>query len=264
MPRVPTEGMDERRLYELKIKDETVYFYVLLEFQSTVDRFMPLRMLTYIMLFYQDWLKKQVEYKRMIKEKEKEGTLDEADIDAIYETIKLPAVFPILLYNGEKKWSTPSELKDLIGIRYKALDKYVPNFRYYKIIENEFSSESLKELESINAALFRTEQASTDEVSECALRLTEILKREADPEPQRDFRRLLYNLILGHGIEASEADKIIDRLEAGDMTLLEATIKRNREEILSEGEQKKALEVAQKMIDKGMDIQTTSERPSRS
>jgi len=104
MPRVPTEGMDERRLYELKIKDETVYFYVLLEFQSTVDRFMPLRMHTCIMLFYQDWLKKQVEYKRMIKEKEKEGTLDEAGIEAIYETMKLPAVFPILLYNGEKKW----------------------------------------------------------------------------------------------------------------------------------------------------------------
>jgi len=243
-------------LYELKIKDETVYFYVLLEFQSTVDRFMPLRMLTYVVLFYQDWLKKQVEYKRMIKEKEKEGTLDEADIEAIYETIKLPAVFPILLYNGEKKWSTPSELKELIGIRYKALDKYVPNFRYYKIIENEFSSESLKELESINAALFRTEQASVDEVSECALRLTEILKREADPELQRDFRRWLYNFILGHGIEASEADEIIDRLEAGDMTLLEATIKRNREEILSEGEQKKALEVAQKMLEEGIDVST--------
>ena len=91
-------------MYELKIKDETVYFFVLLEFQSTVDRFMPVRMLTYIMLFYQDWLKKQIEYKRKIKQKEKKGTLDEADIEAIYDTIKLPAVFPILLYNGDRKW----------------------------------------------------------------------------------------------------------------------------------------------------------------
>ena len=97
---------------------------------------------------------------------------------------------------------------------------------------------------------------STDEVSECALRLTEILKREADPELQRDFRRWLYNFILGHGIEASEADKIIDRLEAGDMTLLEATIKRNREEILNEGEIKGKIEVAQKMLEEGIDVST--------
>jgi len=250
-------------MYELKIKDETVYFFVLLEFQSTVDRFMPVRMLTYIMLFYQDWLKKQTAYKRKLKQKEKNGTLDEADIEAIYETIKLPAVFPILIYNGDRKWTTPSELKELIGVRYKTLDKYVPNFRYYKIIENEFSPESLKELESINAALFRAEQAGTDEVSECALRLTEILKREADPELQRGFRPWLYNFILGHGIKASEANKIIDRLEAGDMTLLEATIKKNREKAINEGEErgaeKKAIDAAKVLLERGIDIKIISE-----
>jgi predicted transposase/invertase (TIGR01784 family) len=153
----------------------------------------------------------------------------------------------------------PVELKELIGVRYKTLDKYVPNFRYYKIIENEFSPESLKELESINAALFRAEQAGTDEVSECALRLTEILKREADPELQRGFRPRLYNFILGHGIKASEANKIIDRLEAGDMTLFEATIKKNREKAVNEGEKKKAIDAAKKMLDKGMDTQTISD-----
>jgi predicted transposase/invertase (TIGR01784 family) len=144
----------------------------------------------------------------------------------------------------------PVELKELIGVRYKTLDKYVPNFRYYKIIENEFSPESLKELESINAALFRAEQAGTDEVSECALRLTEILKREADPELQRSFRLWLYNFILGHGIKASEANKIIDRLEAGDMTLLEATIKKNREKEKIEGK----LEIAKNLLELDVEI----------
>jgi len=35
-------------IYEIKIKNETLYFYILLEFQSTVDKFMPVRMLRYI------------------------------------------------------------------------------------------------------------------------------------------------------------------------------------------------------------------------
>ena len=147
----------------------------------------------------------------------------------------------------------------MIGVRYKTLDKYVPNFRYYKIIENEFSPESLKELESINAALFRAEQAGTDEVSECALRLMEILKREADSELQRGFRPWLYNFILGHGIKASEADKIIDRLEAGDMTLLEATIKKNREKEKIENELEVKLVMAKKFLELGVDIKIISE-----
>ncbi|HOT77692.1 MAG TPA: Rpn family recombination-promoting nuclease/putative transposase [Candidatus Wallbacteria bacterium] len=241
-------------MFELKIKDETVYFYVLLEFQSTVDKFMPVRMLTYIMLFYQDWLKKQIEYKRRLKQKEKKGTLDEADIEAIYETIKLPAVFPILLYNGDRKWTTPSELKELIGVRYEALGKYVPNFRYYKIIENEFSPGSKKEIKSINAAMFRLEQSGAKDVSKYALRLTKILMKEANPELQKDFKLWLNQLIRGYGIKASTANKIIKNLEVGDVTLLEATIKKNLETAKTEGEEKKTIEMAKKMLDEGIDI----------
>jgi len=241
-------------MYELKIKDETVYFFVLLEFQSTVDRFMPVRMLTYIMLFYQDWLKKQTAYKRKLKQKEKNGTLDEADIEAIYETIKLPAVFPILIYNGDRKWTTPSELKELIGVRYEALGKYVPNFRYYKIIENEFSPGSKKEIKSINAAMFRLEQSGAKDVSKYALRLTKILMKEANPELQKDFKLWLNQLIRGYGIKASTANKIIKNLEVGDVTLLEATIKKNLETAKTEGEEKKTIEMAKKMLDEGIDI----------
>ena len=254
-------------MFELKIKDETVYFYVLLEFQSTVDKFMPVRMLTYIMLFYQDWLKKQIEYKRKIKEKEKKGTLDEADVEAIYETIKLPAVFPILLYNGDRKWTTPSELKELIGVRYEALGKYVPNFRYYKIIENEFSVSSKKEIKSINAAMFELEQAGEEDVSECALRLTKILTKEANPELKRDFKLWLNQLIRGYGISEKEVNKIIKELEAGKMTLLEATIKKNREkaknegrsEGRSEGELKGKTEVAKNLLERGVDLKIIAE-----
>ncbi len=194
-------------MFELQIKGEKIYFYVLLEFQSTVDKFMPVRMLTYIMLFYQDWLKKQIEYKRKIKEKEKKGELDKADIEAIYETIQLPAVFPILLYNGDREWTTPSELKELIGVRYKALGKYVPNFRYYRIIENQFSQKSLGELKSINAAMFSVEQAGDDDFGECALRLTRLLKKEANEELKRDFKFWINQIIRGYNIKEKEIEK---------------------------------------------------------
>ena len=171
-----------------------------------------------------------------------------------------------MLYNGDRKWTTPSELKELIGVRYEALGKYVPNFRYYKIIENEFSVNSKKEIKSINAAMFELEQAGEGDVSECALRLTKILTKEANPELKRDFKLWLNQLIRGYGISEKEINKIIKELEAGKMTLLEATIKKNREkaknegrsEGINEGEQKKAIEAAKKMLELGDDVKKIS------
>jgi hypothetical protein len=63
-----------------------IYIYVLLEFQSTVEYWMVLRMLNYITNFYMDWVKAHPEAK------------------------KLPVVFPILLYNGDAQWTAATEL----------------------------------------------------------------------------------------------------------------------------------------------------------
>lgn len=77
-------------IYKLKLRRKTVYIYVLLEFQSKVDRFMVLRVLFYILSFYMDYT---ANYKRIKK---------------------LPAIFPIVLYNGKRKWSAPTRISDLI------------------------------------------------------------------------------------------------------------------------------------------------------
>ena len=71
-------------IWKLPLKGSTVYLFLLLEFQSTVDRRMPLRFLRYITAFY------------------------EAYLDEHPGIEKLPAVFPLLLYNGDDRWSVPS------------------------------------------------------------------------------------------------------------------------------------------------------------
>ena len=39
-------------IYKIKLKDSEVYIYILLEFQSTVDKTIPVRMLLYLLQFY--------------------------------------------------------------------------------------------------------------------------------------------------------------------------------------------------------------------
>jgi predicted transposase/invertase (TIGR01784 family) len=71
-------------IYRVNVDGHEVYIYVLIEFQSTVDKSIPIRMLHYILGLY----------------------------DQMYRTStagKLPAVFPILLYNGTERWTVPAE-----------------------------------------------------------------------------------------------------------------------------------------------------------
>jgi len=78
-------------IWKLYLKDgEELFLYILIEFQSTVDPFMALRMLRYIMEFYF------------------------GIIGRSRKRITLPNVFPILLYNGEDRWTAPEKLEELI------------------------------------------------------------------------------------------------------------------------------------------------------
>lgn len=76
-------------------EESWLYLYLVLEFQSTVDRFMAVRLLTYIGLLYEDLCKS--------------GEIGPHD--------PLPAVFPIVLYNGSEPWTGQTELADLIDPR---------------------------------------------------------------------------------------------------------------------------------------------------
>ncbi|MGC8779460.1 MAG: Rpn family recombination-promoting nuclease/putative transposase, partial [Anaerolineae bacterium] len=64
-------------VWRMRLSGDWVYVYLLLEFQSTVDRFMAVRVMTYVGLLYQDLIRRR------------EFTKD----------MRLPPVVPLVLYN---------------------------------------------------------------------------------------------------------------------------------------------------------------------
>ncbi|MCP4658661.1 MAG: Rpn family recombination-promoting nuclease/putative transposase, partial [bacterium] len=76
-----------------KNSQEWVYIYLLIEFQARPDRFMAARLMVYEGLLLQA-LSKLPEYSR-------EGAL-------------LPAIVPIVLYNGQERWKMPLRLSRLM------------------------------------------------------------------------------------------------------------------------------------------------------
>ncbi|UCE06280.1 MAG: Rpn family recombination-promoting nuclease/putative transposase, partial [bacterium] len=142
-------------IYKLKLKDKEVYFFILIEFQSTVERFMALRVLNYVTNFYMDYIESNPKIKM------------------------LPAMFPILLYNGDADWTAPVKLGELIE-DHERLGRFSISFEYFKIAENEYKREDLLQIKNIVSTLFLAESYyNIDLLKE---ELLELFDRESDKE----------------------------------------------------------------------------------
>ncbi len=92
---------------------ERLYIYLLLEFQSSVDRHMAARLMTYMGLLYEDLIKTHKHYR--------------------CGKAKLPAVLPLVLYNGAKPWRAAQNLSDLIAPTHPSLEPYRPRLHYFTL-----------------------------------------------------------------------------------------------------------------------------------
>lgn len=119
------------------------YLYILFEFQSTIDRLMPLRILNYMLLLYEDLIK------------QKEISIDEP----------LPPVFPVVLYTGTTTYNASTKIEDLIALPYKRLQRYVPTFEHYLVTLRSKPREELKRMTALDnmiAGLFYLLTAGTE------------------------------------------------------------------------------------------------------
>lgn len=128
-------------IWRIRWGDDWIYVYLLLEFQSTVDHFMAVRIQGYLALLYQDIIRTE-----QVKANE-----------------KLPPVLPIVLYNGKHRWQAPVQLSQLIHAAPPGLEQYIPQSSYLLLDEGCFNNEDLGSLKNLAAALFRLENSRTDQ-----------------------------------------------------------------------------------------------------
>lgn len=128
-------------IHKVKLHGRDVYIYLLLEFQSSVDRFMVVCIAYYILAFYMDYLANR-------KRQKQAADAQTAEL--------LPVVFPLLVYNGGDTWTAPSELAVVIEPTID-LGNYGVRCRYFPIAENSFSREQLLATRNLVSTLFLAE-----------------------------------------------------------------------------------------------------------
>lgn len=147
-------------IQKVKIKNQDAYIYILIEFQSSIQKFMAVRVLHYITNFY-------IYY-----------------IENNKNVSKLPVVFPIVLYNGDNKWTAPENINNLIDNNI-LLNEYGLNFKYFKISENDYSKDFLIKASNIVSTLFLTEAHFDIEVIKKAFE--ELFDKESDKQAMSIF-----------------------------------------------------------------------------
>ncbi len=133
-----TEDFQQRAddiVWRVKVGGEWLYLYLLIEFQSSVDKYMALRMMVYTGLLYQDLIKRG---------------------DVLADG-RLPPILPIVLYNGSQRWTAVTEVADLIPAVPGLVEQFKPKLQYLLIDENAYSDSQLASVNNLVAAVFRLE-----------------------------------------------------------------------------------------------------------
>ena len=122
------------------------YLLVMLEFQSTVNWMMAVRMVAYANLL---WL-------QLIHEKK------------LSPHGPLPPIFPAVIYNGEQPWLAPVRLRDLIGLpEGSPLWKFQPDGQFFLLDQGRLAPDLLEQMEAVSALLFRIDQCKDPEKLPC-------------------------------------------------------------------------------------------------
>ncbi|MDO4232654.1 MAG: Rpn family recombination-promoting nuclease/putative transposase [Lautropia sp.] len=202
-------------VWRVRSGQDWVYLYLLIEFQSQPDRWMAVRMLTYVGLRYQD----------LIRNRE----LDESGL--------LPPVLPIVLYNGSARWTAATDIADLLPLPPGLVAQYQPRLQYLLLDAGELARRTdLSRLKNLAAAVIRLEHP---ENQGAILSLIDELNEwlEGEPELKRTFAIWIQALLAkrNDGIWALQKVTDLKELRMGLAEKMQVWAEEIRQESIQKG-----------------------------
>ncbi|MDR2591329.1 MAG: Rpn family recombination-promoting nuclease/putative transposase [Chitinispirillales bacterium] len=240
--------IDSDLIYKLKIKGSDVYFYVLVELQSQVDHTMPFRLLRYMVELLNDLFKNE---EKDIRER---------------KDFRLPAIVPIILYNGNDNWTAVRTYKEYTE-NYEIFGDYIIDFNYLLFDLKRTDEATMLLTKKILDIVFlldkRRLENPENRVSE--EEVTELLEKFAPDMPVDDALALLGWLkhFMYKGKLSPENEENFKNILKGGGNTMKHAVEIWRDEMIDvatrdgrrEGERNKAFEIARKLRAKGTSVE---------
>ncbi len=175
-----------------------LYLVVLLEFQSRDEPRMALRILTYTSLLYEEMVRN--------------GAVAASDL--------LPAVLPVVLYNGARPWRSAREMRELIAAVGPELAPCQPAQRYHVVDERHLAEDDLPSGNLVTSVVQLEQSGSNEDLARVVDALRAKLSDPRDAALRRvflDWVRQLAERLAPAGAELPP----VQTLEELKMTLVE-------------------------------------------
>jgi len=155
-------------IVQVKLKDSgtEAYLFLLIEFQSSPDPTMPIRVLRYLLDFYHSMPK----FKQLCRKK------------------ALPPVFPLVLYNGDRKWKHPQSVEQLLSQPELFRQQYIPRFCMNLMEINSYQEETLLTIKNAVSAVFLLENTELSQIETSSEKIVDLIEHE-DQETYEYFIR---------------------------------------------------------------------------
>jgi len=176
----------------------------------------------------------------------------------------LPPIFPIVLYNGDRAWTAPVNIADLIQPK-NLLGKYALDFEYYKIAVNEYSQDSLLKIRNIVSTLFLAE--SHYDIEQLEKELLALFENEGDKQAISLFLNWFKQLAIHGRMESAdyfalekvyrstqEVGMLLTSLREERERLINQGISQGIEQGISQGQREEKYNMAERMLNENIDI----------
>jgi len=236
--------VDSDLIYKLRKGDADIYFYVLLELQSTVDYTMPFRLLRYMVELLNDVFQNIDEKVRTRKD------------------FRLPAIVPIVLYDGDNKWTAAKSYKEYTK-NYEIFGDNIIDFEYLLLDLNRIADSEILPVQKLLDAVFSLakmrfeKKLSPEELKVWWVEQAPYLSKD-------DISELVDWMVFAFRVPPEIKKTLKTSLEKGDYTSMKTGFELWVDEFVDErgvlkGERKKALEIADAMRAKGKDVNEIAE-----
>jgi len=237
---------DDDFVAKIRFRGRDAYLVILLEFQSTPDRFMALRLLTYQCLVW--------------------ASLLDRDPDMEF----LPPIFPLVLYNGDQDWAGPLQLADLADpLAREHLAAHVPAYAFHLIDEHAFSKDTLELASNFISIIFTVETARAQELLQQLSPLMQWLHSLTRDHPETAQRVLDWIRVRFHEDNRRAGEIQIQEIATPEEleSMLDRTIRElkdmgrqeGRQEGLQEGLQEAQRRIAAKLLAEGLSPQRVAD-----
>ena len=220
----------------------TVYLYILLEFQSSVDQAMALRFMHYVAGIYSTLIKN--------KQIKKAGPY--------------PPVLPLVIYNGNARWRAHTRIQDQIETVPLFLRAFQPQLEYFLLDEGRYTEDELNEINNPLSGVITVENAKTeDDYKQAFYRIGQMLRAH----PKRERIDELLTLWFRRHLQSKGVDANIQSMMAmtGDKSMLAENLDnlftQREQKGMQKGKLEGKIEIAiQLMKDFNLSIQEVAEK----